>query len=84
MASSFYNIAKDFHVLVFVPGHLPPILNAVIVDGLKMAVVAIFRIKISREAKCAITVDSRYSRVTAGTSRPYLNQLTPTVFVSQW
>jgi hypothetical protein len=83
MAASFYNIAKDFHVLVFVPGHLPGILNPVVVDGLKMAVVTIPRVKITRKAKCAVTVDSGYSRVTASVGRPYCDQLTPTEFVSQ-
>ena len=59
MTASFHHIPKDFHVLVFVPGHLPGIFNTIIVDGLEMAVVTILRIKITRKAKCAVTVDSR-------------------------
>ena len=82
VARSFNNIAKDFHIFMFMPGHLPGILNTVIVNGFKMAIVAVLGVKVPRKAKCAVTVDRRYSRVTASRGRPYYNQLTPTGFVS--
>ena len=82
MARSRNHIAKDFHVSVHMPGHLPSILNSIIVDGLQIAIVHIASIVIAGKAKRAIAVDKVGSRITAGVGRPqcyHACNLTPIV-----